>query len=532
MENPLDLLEQENIIAWAIKHQIKTETGALLDFNKYRFLIDIYADESAFICSMKAAQIGFTTYEILRSAYDARFKNVDQIYVLPTADDVKQFSGGKTNRIIDNNPILQTWTADKDSVEQKKFGKATIYYKGSWTERAALMISAKKLIVDELDRCKPQIVEQYDSRMQAVTDPRKAFFSNPSLPDFGISKIFEQSDKKMWNIHHSCGQTFPMTEECIDYNNKIYRCPYCLKEITDEERRMGDWIPTAQGKWSGYWIPLWITPWTPASKIAEYKREKTPEYFANFVAGLPYLGGGDKVTPNTITNCLSDKVNEHSERIIIGVDTGLPIHIVCANKEGFFYYDSLSMPDVGDPYKELEDLLRRWNKSIIIADQGGDLIGIRKLQAKYPGRVFLVWYRRDKKGQEIIKWGENEEYGKVEADRNRLIQLFIDEMLDRRVTFNGTETEWHEYITHWMNIYRVWEENGLGIKEFRWERSGADHYVHCTMYCRIGLSKFSGIMAKVTGNDVFKGLPRGRIVEQETPQSPLGIMLGEPWNHD
>ena len=64
------------------------------------------------------------------------------------------------------------------------------------------------------------------------------------------------------------------------------------------------------------------------------------------------------------------------------------------------------MPDVGDPYQELEALLRRWPKSIIIADQGGDLIGIRKLQAKYPGRVFLVWYRRDKKGKEIIKWGE------------------------------------------------------------------------------------------------------------------------------
>jgi hypothetical protein len=100
--------------------------------------------------------------------------------------------------------------------------------------------------------------------------------------------------------------------------------PSCQGDITDEERRMGEWIPTSQGEWSGYWIPLWVNPRISAKKIAEYKREKTPEYFSNFVAGLPFLGGGDKVSAQTIINCLSDKVNEHSERVIIGVDTGFP----------------------------------------------------------------------------------------------------------------------------------------------------------------------------------------------------------------
>ena len=527
-KNILDTLENVNIHAWILKYGIKTENGEPLKFDKYRYLIDIYADDSPFICCMKAAQIGFTTYEILKSLYEAKNENTDIIYVLPTADDVKKFSGGKTNRIIANNPILQKWTADKDSVEQKKVGKATIYYQGSWTERSALMISAKKLIVDEYDRCKPAIVEQYDSRLQAISDPKKAFFSNPSIPDFGVHKLYLQSDQKKWHINHNCGQQYVMDESCIDYENEIYTCPFCYKEITDEQRRKGEWKPTATGKWSGYWIPLWITPWTPASKIAEYKREKTAEYFANFVAGLPFIGGGNKVFASTIINCLSDKVNTHVEPIIIGVDTGLPIHIVCANKEGYFYYDRLSDPQTGkDPYTELELLLLRWRKSIIIADQGGDLIGIRKLQAKYPGRVFLVWYRRDKKGQELIKWGKDKEYGKVEADRNRLIQLFIDEMLDKRVTYNGTESEWQEYTSHWLNIYRVWEENSMGIKEFRWERNGADHYVHAATYCRIGLSRFSDTMAKiVNGEDVWEGIQKGRSIQTPQNNSNLGIILG------
>ena len=153
----------------------------------------------------------------------------------------------------------------------------------------------------------------------------------------------------------------------------------------------------------------------------------------------------------------------------------------------------------------------RYPSSIVVADQGGDLIGIRNLQAKYPGRVFLVWYRADGKTQEIIKWGQNDEYGKVVADRNRLIQLFIDEMTDKRVVFNGTESEWQDYIVHWMNIYRTWEENTLGVREFKWVRQGADHWVHASMYARIGLSKFSDTKAKIVSAGGLDGLPTGRM---------------------
>lgn len=519
------LLEQASLHAFIALNGVRTETGDILDFKKYRFMFDLYSDRSNLLVCMKAAQIGFTTFEILKTAHECRFEKYDIIYVLPTADDVKKFSGGKTNKILAQNPVMAEWTKDKDSIEQKQFGSNTIYYQGSWTERAALMITAKKLVVDEYDRCKPEIVEQYDSRLQSVSNPKKAFFSNPSAPDFGVDKFYKKSDQKKWHITHSCGANYPMEENCIDYEREMYVCPRCRGEIIDEERRMGEWIATAEGEWSGYWIPLWIAPWMKAKHIAAYKREKSPEYFANFVAGLPYVGSGNKVSAQTVINCLSSVPNGQDGRVIIGVDTGLPIHIVCANKQGFFYYGTLADPSTGkDPYDELEDLLIRWPKSIIVADQGGDLIGIRKLQAKYPGRVFLVWYRRDTKGVEIIKWGEGEEYGKVIADRNRLLQLFIDEMVDKRVTFNGTEAEWTEYISHWLNIYRVWEENALGVREFRWERTGPDHFAHASVYARIGLSKYSETMAKIVGADTFSEVPMGQVVS-EAGVAPRGAKI-------
>lgn len=504
------LLEQASLHAFIALNEVRTETGDILDFKKYRFMYDLYCDRSDLIVCMKAAQIGFTTFEILKTAHECKFNKYDIIYVLPTADDVKRFSGGKTNKILAQNPTMAEWTKDKDSIEQKQFGTNTIYYQGSWTERAALMITAKKLVVDEYDRCKPEIVEQYDSRLQSVNNPKKAFFSNPSIPDFGVDKFYKKSDQKKWHITHSCGESYVMDESCIDYQEEIYRCPKCQGEITDDERRMGYWAATSVGEWSGYWIPLWIAPWMSAKNIAEYKREKTGEYFANYVAGLPFVGSGNKVSAKTIVNCLSPEINDQDGRVIIGVDTGNnDAHIVCANKSGFFWYGKVGDIKHGaDPYEGLKDLLRRWPKSIIVADQGGDLIGIRKLQFEYPGRVFLVWYRRDRSTQELIKWGQDEKYGEVVADRNRLMQLFIDEMTDKRVTFNGSESEWQDYIVHWMNIYRTWEENSIGVREFKWERTGPDHFVHATIYARIGLQKFSETLAKIVdGANPLDSLP-------------------------
>jgi hypothetical protein len=265
-------------------------------------------------------------------------------------------------------------------------------------------------------------------------------------------------------------------------------------------------------KFSGYWIPLWLNPQITAAKIAQYKREKTPEYFANFVAGLPYTGSGNKVQASTIIKCLSDKLNDMSDRVIIGVDTGLPIHYVLCNKQGFFHYGKCADPVTGkDPYLELEALLKRFPSSIMISDQGGDLIGIRNLQAKYPGRVFLAWYRSDRKTTELFEWGKDMEYGKVIIDRNRAIQWFIDEMVDKRVQFNGSESDWQEYISHWMNIYRTWEKDEAGMidktKGFKWERNGADHFCHATIYARAGLEKYSEQLATIIGGDVFDDIP-------------------------
>ena len=514
----MSLLSQVSLHAFIQENAIRTETGELLDFHKYRFMFDIYSDRSRLVCAKKCAQIGFTTFEIIKTAHECANEGIDIVYVLPTDNDVKTFSGGKTNKIISQNPIFDTWTKDKDSVEQKQFVKNTIYYRGSWTNRAALSFTAKKLVVDEYDRCKQDIVEQYDSRLQSVADPRKAFFSNPSLPDFGIDRWYKISDQKKFNINHSCGGRFIMDEGCIDYENELYICPLCKKEITDEERRMGEWYNKDDVKWtgeiagpyewSGWWIPLWIAPWMSAKQISQMKKEKTPEFFANFVAGEAYINSTDALSQKALEKCLTDEVNSQEGRVIIGIDSGHNLHYTMLNKQGIFYHGYCpSVAEMGfkpgyDPYDEIEKRMLEYPNSIVMADQGGDLIGIRKLQAKYKGRVFLVHSVKETRTQQLIRWGDDEEYGKVLIDRNRVMQLTVDQLNDNRLSFNGSLEDWQPFFEHALNIYRVKEITGeandpqYGWK-WVWKRKGPDHWFLSMVYALVGLDRYAEDLATI-----------------------------------
>lgn len=520
------LLDQLSIHAWIQNNGIKVESGQELDFHTHRYLFDIYRDNSKYLCCTKAGQIGFSTMAILKTIWMTQYQKLDVGYILPTVEMVQKFVGSKVNRMAQQNPVIQRAMADKDSITQKQIGENYIHYLGAMTERSAIMLSLDMLVADEYDKAPQEILETYDSRLQHSKHGYKWVFSNPTLPDFGVDRFWQISDQKKWHIQHACGKVFCMDESCIDYESEVFRCPHCKGEITDEERRMGEWYDK-QGnlwdgtvkvtEWSGWWIPLWINPMMSAKKICEYKRTKTKEYFANFVAGLPYANSTDALSQATLVKNLTDEVNTREGRTIIGMDTGHNIHYTMMNKQGLFYNGYCKSVDENlrdggrvdyDPYSEIERRLIEDKTAILVSDQGGDLIGIRKLQAKYPGRVFLCWFTKETKTKELIRWGQDEEAGKVLADRNRVIQMAVDQINELRLAINGTVEDWQPFFDHALNIYRVREFQGdendpqYGWR-WVWKRKGPDHLFLSLCYALIGFDKYSEQEAQIIGRDKF-----------------------------
>lgn len=451
---------------------------------------------------------------------------LDVIYTLPTVQDSRDFVTGKVNRLIANNDILQSMVKDRDTVDQKQVGNNIIYYRGTWTEKAAIMVTSDLNVYDEVDRSKQEVIAQYSSRLQHSKHKMEWFFSNPSVPGNGVSKHWDDSDQKHYFIKcKACGHRQFLDMDSIDRQKEIFVCKKCRKELN---RRVGEWVRKYNDKSiSGYWISLLMAPWVTAKEILKLEKEKSEQFFYNFVLGLPFVGDGSAVAPEDIFKNLTGfnlyPTDENNDRVVIGVDTGATIYYTVASDKGFFHYGSCK------DYTEIENLLLRFKRSIAVFDQGGDLILPRQLREKYPGRVFLCSYAADRKTMQLIRWGKGEEAGNVIVDRNRMITLLLGEFRDGRIPLQGTESDWYDYYLHFKNIFKITEE-GLYGPESKWERNGDDHWVHATVYARVGLSRFGkqGTIFGGVANDIQKGV---EIVDNKIPLILPARNQSTDWRH-
>lgn len=487
-------LSDISIISWLAELDIRTETGEPLDFRNHLFLYDIIRDFSPKQVNLKAAQVGGTLINILKAIYLCDRRKMDCIYTLPTDADVNVMGGGKVNRILANSPKLLELIKDKDTVQQKLIGRNMLYFRGTFNERAAIMVPADCLIHDEEDRSNQSVLSVYSSRLQHSKHKYEWHFSNPSFAGHGVDKYWQKSDQKHWFITcPSCKmEQYLSWPDSVDGTRREFVCKSCHSVLSSEDRRKGRWVKKFKDKeYSGYWVSGLMAPWLSADYILDQFETKPVDYFYNFVLGLPYVGDDNTITPDLIFRNCTEELNSQ-ENVIIGVDVGKTIHYVLGNDEGLFYASNTQEPE------DIERLLKRYPGSVAVIDRGPDIFWPQKMREKYPGRVFLCSFARVKKSDRIIRWGENEDYGKVLADRNRLIQLVVDEFSDRRIPLQGTTDDWSEFYSHWKGMFRKQETDALGNPVYVWEKAdGNDHYCLAACYYRIGMDKFGSLKSEI-----------------------------------
>lgn len=489
-------------------YNLTNDQGSPLNFSDHPFLWKVYEDFSPRLAILKGAQIGFSTTTIHKAFWLAKNRKMDIIYSLPTDDDARVFVSGKVNRIIANNLIYQKWTEDHDSIEQKKIGESLLYFRGTWVEKAAIMIPADVYISDETDRSKQDTVKLFQSRLQHSKYGWEWYFSNPSAPGVGVDQWWQRSDQKHWFIKCTgCGRWDYITMENIkpdlqQSGKHLFVCLKCGKEIQRQKLgpNQGAWVSRWKDREvSGYWIPLLICPWVSADDILLKQQTQSEEQFTNFVLGQPYVGRGNTLTQQALFQNLTPQTNPQDTRPIIGVDNGNKITIVIGNTKGLFY------AGLADDFSVLENIMIKFPNAMMCIDPHGNEIATRKLQERFQGRVYRVYSTTPRKSDQIAKWNDSELT--VLIDRDKIIQLVVDEFVEKRIPMQGVAADWQDYWKHWSRLYRMVEEDQMGIQKFHWSKSDVPcDFPFATFYWRVMIDRFSEqavSFAEPTANSAF-----------------------------
>ena len=495
-KDQIDLTQAQsfNAIAWILSNNLVNENGSPFEFLDHSFLRDPFCDNSPRQVIMKCAQIGWSTLAILRSFHLAQFAGANIIHTFPSRNMSKDFVIPKVNPLIMGNPALQQMVT-VDSINLKKVGDRFIYYRGSYEQTEAISISANILINDEYDRSNQQVLKTYRTRLDDTKRERPELgwewqFSNPSIPGYGVSVLWERSDQKHWFVKCSqCGYFWYLKfPDNINFEKKVRICAKCKRTMPKEDLIKGQWVRKFINRpISGYWISQMMVPWISAEKIIE-DSEGDPDIFHNFVLGLPFISKDTAVTRESIIKCISPGHNPKTN-VAIGVDNGVLKHYVVGNRFGIFEVG------VTEDWQEIERLRNIYN-AIMVIDALPYPHTPQTLADTYPGRVYAHYYQQDKKNLGIIRWDQ----GVVRSDRTKVIDYVVSEINSGDVTFQLTEKALEDFIFHWMQLYRMITTNPMGIKKPKWAtiEGKPDHFAHATVLWRIALEQTLGMGRIVT----------------------------------
>ena len=503
--------QKNSIIQWIRQNKIKNENGDPIEFMDHRFMFDIYADRTPIQVIRKAAQVGASTMEILRLLHTARFWGINQIYTLPTSDDVLKFVQSKVNRIMDINPVIKEGIDSKsiDSIEQKQIGKAFVYFKGTFTEREAIMLSSDRNIHDELDKSKPEVVRDYTSRMGYSKIRSQHFFSTPTIPDYGVDKMFEQSDQKYWRFncpHCNCRQHMEW-EKNVDEARGIYICQQCHKELTPQEiNDLGSWEARYPGRTtSGYWISQLHCPWKTAAELIKEKQDADDDtYFYNFVLGLPYLAADQKIPASLfLRNIVEKEVDNFDEYNVMGIDTGLGTgkgnHAIIGNQKGIFWIGILQDRESNDRWQQAAELIQFFNVRVVVIDGQPYTEEAFLLAKQFPYRVYLSWFKDDPKMLEVVRFSDEKESKdaefedevKVYSSRTRIMDDTISALRRGEIKFavQSSSPTFKLLIAHAQTMYARTVTDKFGQAKREWANTGPNDFWLSLIYWHIALRK-------------------------------------------
>ncbi len=512
----IDKIGQTGIINWLQASGIKTHKKSDFEWKQHSFLLQPLTDWTPTLVFRKPTQIGVSTTAILKMLYKACLSPLAIIYTLPTTPEQRKFVSARIDPIVENSWYLREklrpeGVLQADSTELKRIGDSSIYFKGSYVSHIAQVVDADILINDEYDFSKQEVLEDYEERLEGASSLGWHWaFSVPSVPNFGISKLFENSCQYYWFIRCSrCNhlQTLDFFQN-VDLVKKRYICAKCKNELREEDRAKGAWVAKYPDRSiHGYQFSHLMCPWISAERIIE-KREKArnEKHFFNYTLGLPYEPKGSSLADSDFWKLVGDYEEiKFGKDTIFGIDQGDVFHVAIGklepDKESNAYKKKIVALKIVDTKEKLLDLFKSYGMNFGLMDLLPNKHTAKELRDKLKGRLYLAHYQTTlslKEDFDICKWDVANR--SVTINRSESLDSLFKSLYDKKWEFPRLAIHFKSVVEHFKNLKAEYVvKYGRNLKVYR--NTGPDHFAHAINLLNIAFSAPRFILGKSSFNE-------------------------------
>jgi hypothetical protein len=469
--------------------------GRPFTFHKHEFLRLPYTDTHPNQVELKAAQMGLTTKAMLRAFYGAKYGGYKGIlYLFPSKTDVLDFSRGRISPLIDDNPdTLGTWISDTDAAGIKRVDTAMLYLRGMVSTVGLKSIPVDLIVFDELDEAPQDRIAMAMQRMGHSEFRESLKLSNPTLPDYGIDKAWQETDQRYWLLKcPGCGHYNNLTEIFMEY--KPPEIPRCFKVVGDQVLRVCEKCETEldldAGEWvarrprvtevRGYHYSQLFSHFVPAAEILKaFQTADNLRDLYNLQIGVAWIEAENRLSVEEVLALCGNEGIASSDPgpCYMGVDQGKDLHVVIGKRGGG--RDRIVHLEIYRDWEEIDDLMNRFNVARCVVDALPETRNAREFAKRFRGRVFLNYYLRHQKG--AYKW--NEKDLTVACNRTESLDASHAEISKAQVGLPRESAITREFAKQLHNVAKKLEEDeDTGSKEYVYVKLGVEHFRHAFNY--------------------------------------------------
>jgi len=493
--------------------------GHPFSFKGREYLVEPYGDNHIWQVKQKATQVGGTVEEMLRALYGLivrGFRNI--LYYFPSANNVTDFSQARIGPMIEENPdLIQKHVKETNRANLRQFGRGFLHLLGMRSTMSVKSIPASMLIFDEFDEA-PQL--NFDKAMERIggvmegeqEPPEVRLISNPSLPDYGVSRLFEETDQRYWLLKcGACGEYNCMEDRflawvndrslpapLLDIGDRVIRACRCGNELSPVD---GKWVakcPDVTDKRGYHYTQLWsqTVMHSPENILKKYYTAVETgnlQDFFNLVIGIGYVEAENRLTEEEVLKLCGDwgiEQQSYGRPCYMGVDDNArELHVTIGHRTGGGNRARIIYVGTVKHWEELDGFIDAFNIRMAVVDANPDPHSSQAFVDRFDGRAYRHFYNKHQRGS--YNWNEKEHI--VQTNRTESLDTSHNIIKNKEVNFPKNSEVMKEYAKHCHNIARKLEEeeeidkkSGMkrktGNKFYRWIKLGPDDYRHSFNY--------------------------------------------------